>query len=216
MTSLFQQAVKLNHEGICSLLQGDQTSSIQSMSEAIKFMKLALLSETNTNACRPMSVSPLCSSGCSSVEIPPSSKASDTIVFNQAIMIPTNETRIRNNSEMNICTSAVIFNLALAYHSLGDVKSMAKAETLYALVIKLFDSNPALCARTALIVKLAAINNLSQIRYSNGDYSSAREGASQVSGFIRQMEGAMLDEPDVQRLLMQVLLLKPPTAAPAA
>jgi hypothetical protein len=212
--SLFQQAAQLNNDGVDSLLNGDQRTAIKLMGESIKCMKVAISAIGSSSTAAPST----CYSSINdtrTVEIP-SMESSDTIVFNQAIKLPDkDEARAPDELEVNVFTSAVIFNLALAHHFLGDENSMARAEKLYATVIKLLKGD-SLHIHTALIVKLACINNLSQIRYSHGNYKGAREGLSQVSGFIKQNGGVMLEGPDVQGLLMNVLLLKPPTVASAA
>jgi hypothetical protein len=214
MMSLFQQAARFNNDGVRSLLNGDQRGAIQSMGESIKVMKAVVSNTGASSAAAPSRCHSAIHETCTA-EIP-SMESSDTIVFNQAILIPADgdDAQAPGEFELNIYTSAVIFNLALAHHSRGDEKSMARAEQLYAMVIKLLKGN-SLHMHTALIVKLACINNLSQIRYSKGDYKGAREGLNQVSGFILQND-VMLDEPGIQGLLMNALLLKPPTAAPAA
>jgi hypothetical protein len=112
----------------------------------------------------------------------------------------------------------VIFNLALAHHHVAitsDAGYLPKAEKLYAMVLKLLDG-AALYMRTAVVVKLATINNLSQIRFENGDFEPAREGLSHITSFLRQANNALLEEPEVLGLLMNVLLLKAPRVAPAA
>jgi hypothetical protein len=94
---------------------------------------------------------------------------------------------------------------------------MAKAEKLYAMVLKLVDDG-ACHMRIAVVVKLASINNLSQIRHAKGDYEHAREGLDQLSSFLRRTNQALFEEPQVQGLLMNALLLKASSTkvAPAA
>jgi hypothetical protein len=209
--SLYQQAAQLNNQGIVSLLKGDHCSAIHSMSEAIKVMKGALSAPPGTNTpmkCRNVMYE------TRSIEIS-SLESSDTIVFSQAIRLPdSDEEREPGEVEMNVYSGAIIFNLALAHHFRGDKTSLARAEKFYGLVIKVLNRNM-LHMHTALIVKLACINNLSQMRYSKGEYERVSEGFIQVAGFIQQNE-AVVNEPEVQGLLMSVLLLKAPTVAPAA
>ena len=74
--------------------------------------------------------------------------------------------------------------------------------------------------RVAAIAKLASINNLSQIRFDCGEYELAREGLDRLSTFFVRASGntnnAMLENPEMQCLLMSVLLLKALVIAPAA
>jgi hypothetical protein len=147
-------------------------------------------------------------------------ETSDSIVFNQAIRIPAGA-ELASDFEKSIYTSTAVFNYALARHfkaSSGDAISMSKVEKLYAMVLKMLDNN-GICwnLHIAIVIKLACINNLSQIRYSNGDYENGREGFLQVSRFIRKSSNqTIFEEPKIRGLLMNILLLMPPFVAPAA
>ena len=215
--SLFQQAADLNNQGITALLNGDRKSAIQSMTDSIKFMK-AQLTQSQTDCHNSAVVTS--AQTTHTVEIQ-SMESSDTIVFNQAIRIPADVSLTVSEFEVDIYSCAVIFNLALVHHfeasSGADADAyLMKAEKLYSMALQLLDKT-SLTVHTALIVKLACINNLSQIRYAKGDYKNAREGLSQVSAFIRQPSNqAVLEEPEIQGLLMNVLLLKAPRVAAAA
>jgi hypothetical protein len=213
--SLFQEAAHLNNEGVTALFEGDPSSAISSMAKAIKLMKTEL-SHTDASKLQGDSATARIQN-TSTVEIP-SMESSDTIVFNQAVRIPADFGDL-SHFDMNIYTASVIFNLALAHHfkaSSGDAVCMSKAEKLYCMVLKLLDES-ALHVHTALVVKLACINNLSQIRYAKGDYENAREGLNEVSGFMRKSSNrAMCEDREIQGLLMNVLLLKAPKVASAA
>jgi hypothetical protein len=210
--SLFQQAANLNNKGINFLLEGDERSAIQTMALSIKLMKAALLDEF------VQQVAPHTSriQDTRSIIIH-SMESSDTIVFNQVVYIPETVTETPSEFDMNIYTSAVIFNLALAHQAVGSQACLNKAEKLYGMVLKLLDDSM-LNSHIALIVNLGCINNLSQIRYSNGDYENAQEGLSHVSYFMQKSSTnqAMFEEPEVLGLLMNVLLLKAPSVASAA
>jgi hypothetical protein len=216
--SLYQQAASLNNEGIIALLEGDQSSAISSMAKAIKLMKTELSSlDASRMSCSNNSTNSGTEQSTQTVEIPVM-ESSNTMVFNQAFRLPM-DVELPNELNINVFSCAIIFNLALIYHfqaDSGDAMLMTKTEKLYSMVLKLLDNN-SLSLRTALIVKLACINNLSQIRYAKGDYKNAREGLRQVSCVMRQSSNqAMFEEPQIQGLLMNVLLLKAPKVAAAA
>jgi hypothetical protein len=211
--SLFEQATQLNNEGVAALLEGESQAAIDAMSKSIKLMKQELSKPSEDRISH-------CSTAASehefrSVEIP-ETDSSETIVFNQAIIIPSDGEQ--SDIDIHVCSATVIFNLALAHHlqaSKGDNACMAKAEKFYAMVPKLVVDG-ACYMRIAVVVKLASINNLSQIRYAKGDYEHARDGLDQLSSFLRRTNQALFEEPQVQGLLMHALLLKPPKVAPAA
>jgi hypothetical protein len=212
--SLFQEAANLNNAGVISLLEGNDASAIESMTRAMQLMK----EEISKRPANVRTASSTPREGTETVEIP-RMESSDTIIFNQAVRFPTDFT-LPNDVDLIIYISCVIFNLALSHHfkasCCGHDISTVKAEKLYGMVLKLLDDST-LTVHTALVVKLACINNLSQIRHSQGDYKHAREALSQVSYFMNQSSNrAMFDEPEIQGLLMNVLLLKEPMAAKAA
>jgi hypothetical protein len=207
--SLFQQAAQLNNQGINALIQGDLVSAIQSMTNAIKLMKAALFdagdcSVTSSQAHQAHTI------------IIPSMNYSETIVFNQLVQIPITDSV--SELDMNIYISAVLFNLALAHQYLGSSVGINKAEKLYGMVLQLLDNTPLFAMRLALVVRLGRINNLSQIRYSKGDYHNAHEGLRLVTTFLRESSTgqALFEDPEIQGLLMNVLLLNAPSAASAA
>jgi hypothetical protein len=105
------------------------------------------------------------------VEIP---EVDSAIAFNQAISIPVTSGLQDENDLLysEVYSAAAIFNLALALQHKGEEK---KAERLYVNVLKLL-LNDHCHLRIAVLVKLASLNNLSQIRFANGDFENAREG----------------------------------------
>ena len=214
--NLFQEAAQLNNAGIDALINGDSSSAIQSMTKAIKTMK-AQLAQSSTPNQKYDSSTAKASMDTHMVEVPMAS--SDHIVVNQVVQIPIESTQEISDFDMHVYSGAIIFNLALAHHfrsSSGNTSCMNKAEKLYSMVLKLLD-NASLNVHTALMVKLACINNLSQIRYFKGDYDNAREGLSEVSHFMRHSPNkAIFEEQEIQGLLMNILLLKAPQVAPAA
>jgi hypothetical protein len=214
--SFFEQAACLNNEGVTALLEGDDTSAIDAMTKSIKKMKKELSKPgTELRAFKSDISSDAADLVMDTVEIP-GVNSSETALFNQAINIPCQGEQ--TDLDVHVYSAAVIFNLALAHHHAAitsDAGYLPKAEKLYAMVLKLLD-DAALHLRTAVVIKLATINNLSQIRFENGDFELAREGLSHLSNFVRQTNNALLEEPEVQGLLMNVLLLKVPRMAPAA
>jgi hypothetical protein len=209
--SLFEQAVQLNNAGVAALLQGEEETAINAMSKSIKMMKQEL-----TKSSAGSHTSKLRSDQDShTVELP--GMDADTIVFNQAIRIPTDGPQ--DDINIHVCSAAVIFNLALAHHhkasKTGEVAYLAKAEKLYAMVLRVADDAS---SRTAVLAKLASISNLSQIRFAKGEYEQAQEAVNQLSSLMRRRGAsrALLEEPQVQGMLMNALLLKAPIVAPAA
>jgi hypothetical protein len=213
--SLFQQAAELNNQGVIALIEGDDSFAIESMTKSIKLMKQELAKcTTELSCCKSQSPS---KTQLSTVEIPDMESSDDNQeVFNQAIHIPF--TGDESDLDIHVYSAAVIFNLALAHHRLGmqgDELYQQKALKLYTMVLKVLDDS-LIEFRAAITVKLATINNLTQIRFAKGDYEQAREGLDHLAGFLRIANGEVLAEPQVAGLLMNVLMFRAPKVAAAA
>lgn len=214
--SLFQQAAELNNQGVIGLIEGHNSSAIDSMTKSIKLMKQELAKCTSDISSCLKSTSPA-RTELSTVEIPDMESSDDNHeVFNQAIHIPS--TGDESDLDIHVYSAAVIFNLALAHHRLGmqgDDVYQQKALKLYTMVLKVLDDS-LIEFRAAIMIKLATINNLTQIRFTKGDYDQAREGLDHLAGFLRIANGEVLAEPQVAGLLMNVLMFRAPKVAAAA
>jgi tetratricopeptide (TPR) repeat protein len=206
--SIFEEAARLNNEGVIALSKGDNQTAIDKLTQSIKWMKQELTKPGTDLRTMKSNTTDYEEEATQTVEIP---EVDSAIAFNQAIAIPSTTGQDKNDLCIDVYSAAVIFNLALALQHKGEEK---KAERLYSIVLKLL-LNEHCHLRIAVLVKLASLNNLSQIRFANGDFESAREGLDQLSGFLRRAAWNF-EEPEVQGLLMNVLLLKVPNVAPAA
>lgn len=211
--SLFEQAAQLNNQGVIALIEGDDTSAIESMTKSIKLMKQELAKPTNTLDAKVATTGP----ELKTVEIPDMESSDENQeIFNQAIHIPC--TGNESDLDIHVYSAAVIFNLALAHHRVGMQGNEAyqqKALKLYTMVLRVLDDS-LIEFRAAVMVKLATINNLTQIRFAKGDYEEAREGMEHLAGFLRIVNGEVLAEPHVAGLLMNVLMFRAPKVAAAA
>ena len=230
---LFQLAARLNNEGITALLAGNYETGVQAMLKSIEVIKQLII----TSSADVQTESQLSSSdNIFIVEIPMKEGRRDTYTFNKAFELPESEEKT-NLRDISTYGATVTFNSALAYQLLGDRASLAKAESLYQMALKLLEwqsFHPNICM--GLIVKLAAINNLSQVHLdTKGDTYHctvmATEAVQQVRSFVsmdRSCVGSdhgfcfednhevFFEDPQVQGLLMNVLLLDTPHVAPAA
>jgi hypothetical protein len=212
----FAQAARLNNQGVTALLEGDDKAAVVALTQSIKMMKQAMSKPSNSDMKKSATLSDDCEH--STVELPGFQGDLESYLFTEAITIPENGDQ--SELDTQIYSAVVIFNLALPVHregKNGKIESMVKAQKLYTMVLKILNNQ---CMnRVAVIVKLASINNLSQIRFDCGEYELAREGLDHVSAFMRasgNANNAMLEEPEIQALLINVLLLKAPVIAPAA
>jgi hypothetical protein len=238
MNQQLQEAIRINSMGVSALLSGDENLAVTSCAESIKIMK-GLLSTLTIGADHeraPRSFLHQSTVGdCSwSVELPNvevhGHVMQDSILFNQAINIPDfgPHCPLPSESDIHVCTAVFIFNLAIAHHRQGKKTGLAaltvKAEKLYSMILKLLGDDSTNNTVIGVLVKLASVNNLLEIRLESGDYVLAREGLGQVSKMLRCCTATSqgisnvptLQDSNVKCLLMNILLLRPPNAAPAA
>ena len=183
MSLQFHQATNLNNMGVTALLQNDQKLAIRCMTAALKFLKADLLSSSQhqnnvVSTMRSSVEQEICNHlGAATVtppkpsnrngniqdsimvKIPINTESSDTtIVFNKAIILPTDTNNCSNCSlseaTFRTYVCVVNFNLALAYHCYFEHQQhqqvlsptstastnyevhLTKAEKLYSLVLK--------------------------------------------------------------------------------
>jgi tetratricopeptide (TPR) repeat protein len=213
--SLFQEASQLNNQGVVALIQGDDDFAIESMTKAIKLMKKELakpataLTDFTSSEDGPE---------LRTVEIPDMESSDENYeVFNQAIHVPCNS-RDESDLDIHVYSAAVIFNLALAHHRKGmngNEVYRVKALRLYSMVLQIIDDS-LISFQTAATVKLATINNLAQIQVSRGNYEDAEEVLKHLYGVLHAATESVLASPQVQGLLMNVLMFRAPSVAAAA
>jgi hypothetical protein len=218
---IFAQAARHNNQGVIALLDGNDEAAVAALSQSLKMMKQELSKPSNAYGEKSATLSDNCEH--STVELPGLQQGSqESYIFAEAITIP--EHGDHSEVDTHIYSAVVVFNLALAVHNEGNkngkIASMAKAQKLYVMILKILKNNECMNNRVGVLVKLAAINNLSQIRFDCGEYELAREGLHHLSAFIRaggNTNDALSDEgPEIQGLVMNILLLKAPLLAPAA
>jgi hypothetical protein len=148
----------------------------------------------------------------------PSLQDGDFFIYNHTISIAS-ESPLTNDM-LPLYSACVILNMALAYHRRGkqahSIPCLLKAEKMYATIEKLLNgvNNNA----AAEVLRIAATNNLSQIRYHKGDYAQAREDVEYLAYLIRDVGSVrtLLSDEELNGLLCNVLLFTPPDFAAAA
>ena len=105
-----------------------------------------------------------------------------------------------SEAHMNIYSAAIIYNIALVYHRQG-VKycknvCLEKAEKMYDMLLKLVGYSGDIASLdesmlpqdgTALLLRIAAINNCSLIRLDKGDYDFPRHGFHHLSRVLTSL-----------------------------
>jgi len=83
------------------------------------------------------------------------------------------------------------------------------------MVLRILDDSLVHCG-TAVMIKLATINNLAQIQLSNGEDDAADEGLRRLTVMVRLASVEVLTEPALECLLYSLLSARSPNVAAAA
>jgi hypothetical protein len=96
--SIFEQAARLNNEGVTSLSNGDNQTAIDKLTQSIKWMKQAL-SKPGTDSKILKSNTTVHEEATQTVEIP---EVDSVIAFNQAITIPSTSGQDENVLDIHV------------------------------------------------------------------------------------------------------------------
>ncbi|KAL3934078.1 MAG: hypothetical protein SGBAC_010126 [Bacillariaceae sp.] len=214
--SFFQEASRLNNEGVTALVEGDEKTSISLLMSTVKMMKQCIASPDHGAALEScLRESSSCFRSFSTVEVTHAT-FDEHIFFRQAIMIPSHDEE-SSPLDIYIYSAAVIFNLALAHHVQGSKNKNArnKAQKLYSTIMKILDARVG-HMQSALLLKLACINNMAHIRFEDGEFDRVQDGLGQLTALLKTTDEGLFEGAEVQGLLMSVLLFKKPKVAAAA
>ncbi|CAJ1936615.1 unnamed protein product [Cylindrotheca closterium] len=214
--SFFQEAARLNNEGVTALAEGDEETSIKRLTTTVKMMKQFIALPDQAEALASSSdESSSCLRSFSTVEIAHAA-CDEQVFFRQAILMPSD---IDESSPLDVFvySAAVIFNLALVHHIQGSKNKSArsKAQKLYAAIMRLLGDRVG-HMQLSLLLKLACINNMAHIRYENGEFDQVQDGLGQLSTLLKTTDQCLFKGAEIQMLLMNVLFFKKPDIAPAA
>jgi hypothetical protein len=173
-------------------------------------------------------------------------------IYNHALTISNNikeEQNVPLKSYAHVYCAIIMFNMALAHHRRGlqhgnrltNKKCKDRAIVLYNLILRLLrqsdtTTTAALVEGSAGFIKLATLNNLSQLRFEQGQYAQAREGLDYLGSLIQRAQLAagaaasasteassnnnqaalFLESIEMKGLILNVLFVKSPQCASAA
>jgi hypothetical protein len=219
MTSItIETAVNLNNEAVLHLVRGDERMALLALQTAVGRLKVSVHS-----ICRPSDDdmkemgSP---TGVEGVDLPPLTNV-QSYFYNRALLVVPEDLLHDPVGAAHLCSVVFIFNLALALHraSLKHIhatteSSADRTNALYGMVLKLLPTVDR--SDFSGVLRLAAINNLSQLRFEAGDYPGARRGFEEVARLLTMMGVTRMGPIEVRGLWFNVLLLTVPEFAPAA
>jgi hypothetical protein len=227
MNSLIQQAQRLNNEGVMLLqLESREQQAATCLTQSLNLFKhlLAIASDDNddnrssSNPSMALNIQLLAHSL-------PNLQDSDSFIYCSLLAFSVAEASetLPSKDTIKVCSAVIILNIALAYHRKGvsdNEASVAKAKKMYGNVTQLLSG----CENNkgvALVAKLAAMNNLSLLQHSQGDYSLSQQGFRYLRYLIdvagENLERSMLCSAQMyEGMLLNILCVAPPDAAPAA
>ena len=239
MTAHLECAARLNNNAVDRLMAGDNKVAIEIFTKS-----LALLMRGPKTAVRQQEVSrpvnpwlgqllaPLSPHDpseniCIHYASSPLNSLTDrqSYIYNHALhFLSLDDYSIENfeSTTTHILSAMMIFNLSLAYHRVytqnGNKACAGRAIKLYSVVLIVLKNNSSI-AGTAAVMKVATINNMSQLRFQEGDYSQARQSLDELSQRLHLLKSRRpqeLKEDEVRGIMMNVLFLRAPRVAAAA
>lgn len=151
----------------------------------------------------------------------PSLRSQSFFVYGEALfLLPEQSSTDISSDRLPLISAAVLFNLALTFHDEGMSTSesgLDRALDLYRMCLELLESESEDCLSTRALAILAA-NNKCHIHYERSQFVEASRCLEAVSELMQGQEdlGAALSVEDVTGLVLNLMLVNPPSAARAA
>jgi hypothetical protein len=226
MNNLIQEAQRLNNKGVVLLLLDNrEQQAVTCLKQSLSMVKHLLAMASDDDSRTSSSPSNMALNIQILAHSLPSLQDSNSFIYCSLLAfspadasetLPTEDT-------IQVYSAVIILNIALAYHRKGlsgNEASLTMAEKMYGMVTKLLSG----CENNegvALVAKLAAMNNLSVLQHSQGDYNSSQQGFQYLTYLIdlagENLEGSPLCSAQMyEGMLLNVLCVAPPDAAPAA
>jgi hypothetical protein len=220
--SSIKYACSLNNQGVDLLVSGEISRAMKFFQSAVALFKKAV-HEAETNSCIELdqfsddASLPFCESTLTVAGL----QDLQCYVYNHGIMI-SNNVNGETEEMISLYIAIVLFNLALASHcegtALGRDKLLKKASVLYSLVVQLLTRLTMPVDASTTILTLLALNNQAQIHYDQCEYVQSVDCLKYISTIMGDCRGyhSALNQEDVNGLLLNVMLLRAPSAAQAA
>ena len=210
-------ALRLNNEGVMLLLENRDQEAVTSLTQSLNQVKgLLSVSQEAPEGSQHKDVIH------HSTYTLPNLQNQNCFIYSNALMFSLTSDNLPSSEDIHVYTAVIILNIALAYHRKGlsgNAGCLIKAEKMYEMVGKLLEGDETHCG-TSLLVKVAAINNLSQLRFDQGDYQFSRDGFNYLGCLINvagdNLQHTKCEDHVYRGMLLNALLVSPPDAAPAA
>lgn len=151
----------------------------------------------------------------------PGLKTGESYLYDRPLLLET-PTAGDLDTVLTLYSAVILFNLALSCHQLGHRgkdSALKRAAVLYRMSMQLLYNCPN-CGTTPALLSLLALNNRAQIHYEYCDFQQSSHCLKEMTKVMLVPDAkclyTALPETDVEGLLLNVMLLEPPTAAQAA
>ena len=213
----------MNQHGVHLLQGGQNQAALSTFQDALTSIKNVVNGEVPSCPCAETpSPSPLRSKAGFTVYESPSSLSlsyGDCYVYRRPLLIyptPTQDT----DAQLALHSAVILFNMALACHQIGrngKESSLRRAATLYKMSTQLLLCPSQQGGGSCAVLALLALNNRAQILYELCDFDHSRGCLREIAKLIQTTRlQKSLPEKDLEGLLLNVMLLKTPSAAQAA
>ena len=209
--------MRLNNEGIAATLANEDEKAISSFSTALSMLKKLIFvtpveeEVANRSTILHRSIHPL-----SSLQSQESYFLYNGLLKLQLPSTTAQDAQLPTAADCHVYCSAIILNLAISFHSIGSIE---KAERFYGMILKILGDSD--CNEgTEVLVKLAALNNLSEIQLSKGEQTSSEELLRRLTWIVSssqvETKSSVLNEDVVEGMILNALIVNNQTVAPAA
>lgn len=233
--SAFDVAMQLNNDGASCLSNGEEDRALVAFKHALIIIQRELppsgvegdeisgneAEESSTDAdtnsalhgSRKIKLTPV------QVECP---SLENSYVYNRALAVHGGQGG-KGKKEMNLLSAVIIFNMALLHDLRGirckstkyRVRSLRLYEMCYGLLEE-FDRKT-LHIDTIMLLSIVCLNNMSQVTLSEGDFSRCQWMMRTLQSLLTsQSKSNQLNEHDIRGLMLNVMMMHPPTSASAA
>jgi len=206
---------QLNNEAVALLLAGENQKAVDRLSLALASIRRVV------GAARYNIAKPHRSCACHDSFPLPHFVDQHCYIYSQAIsfdlaMLPRSMDKVAQ-----VSTAVIMFNLAITHHRVGlltrNQSCLNRSIALYNLLLKLVRHSD--FEGTAGTIKLASLNNLSQLRYQQGNFALATRGLEHLQVGLKQVTqngNHQFTDDELHGLLGNVYFLKTTNVAPAA
>ena len=232
-----KEAIQFNNDGVKFALIDQDAQAISCLSQSLRvFKQLIALEDEDDDGIITDLLEPSCALHSTMDELP-QLRDSSFFLFNSLVCLDDRNISSLFSShpeDNHIYCAVIILNLAVLHHKTAitgathalRAEGLRKTESFYNMVTTILANNgdPTVFSQpTATLVQMAALNNAAYIRAETGDFQSACECWRMLSWLVHQARRhhspdfhTLLNERDLEGMMLNMLMAKRQSVAPAA